>query len=146
VIERRRLTHVVIDTDAASWLLDPRPLAHTDEARRVIGNRARVVSFVTVTELRYGALRAGWGELRRRQLERSIRDLEVIQPSERLISRCAEPRAQRVVPAIRLRRRFTRPTGGWHRSLSDDIELTELSAACRRESAGSWRSNSRAFR
>lgn len=93
MIERRRLTHVVIDTDAASWLLDPRPLAHTDEARRVIGDRARVVSFVTVTELRYGALRAGWGELRRRQLERSISDLEVIQTSERLISRCAELRA-----------------------------------------------------
>ena len=46
-----------------------------------------------MTELRYGALRAGWGELRRRQLERSISDLEVIETSERLISRCAELRA-----------------------------------------------------
>lgn len=93
MIEQRRLTHVVIDTDIASWLLDPRPLVHAEEARRVIGDRARVVSFVTVTELRYGALRAGWGELRRRQLERSIGDLEVIQTSGRLISRCAELRA-----------------------------------------------------
>jgi predicted nucleic acid-binding protein len=92
VIERRRATHVVIDTDVASWLLDPRPLAHTETARQVIGRRARVVSFVTVAELRYGALRAGGGDLRRRQLERSIADLEVIQTSERLITRSAELR------------------------------------------------------
>jgi hypothetical protein len=63
VIERRRATHVVIDTDVASWLLDARRLAHTEEARRVIGARSRVVAFVTIAELRYGALRAGWGEL-----------------------------------------------------------------------------------
>jgi predicted nucleic acid-binding protein len=93
VIERRRLTHVVIDTDVASWLLDPRPSPHAEETRRVIGNRSRVVSFVTVTELRYGALRAGWGDLRRRQLERSVADLDVIQTSEVLIDRCASLRA-----------------------------------------------------
>ena len=52
-----------------------------------------MVSFVTVTELRYGALRAGWGELRLRGLERSLADLEVIQTSETLISRCAQLRA-----------------------------------------------------
>lgn len=51
MIERHRLTHVVVDTDVASWLLDPRLSPHAEEARRVIGNRSRVVSFVTVTEL-----------------------------------------------------------------------------------------------
>ncbi len=94
MIERRRLTHVVVDTDVASWLLDPRPSPHAEEARRVIGDRSRVVSFVTVTELRYGALRARWGELRRRQLERSLADLDVIQTSELLIDRCALLRAE----------------------------------------------------
>jgi len=94
VIERRRLTHVVIDTDIASWLLDPRPSLHAEEARRVIGGRSRIVSFVTVTELRYGALRAGWGELRRRQLERSLADVDVIQTSAALIDRCASLRAE----------------------------------------------------
>jgi tRNA(fMet)-specific endonuclease VapC len=94
VIERRRLSHVVIDTDVTSWLLDPRPTPHAEEARRAIGGRARVVSFMTVTELRYGALRAGWGQLRRRQLERSLADLEVIQTSEALIDRCASLRAE----------------------------------------------------
>jgi predicted nucleic acid-binding protein len=38
-------------------------------------------------------LRAGWGELRRRQLERSLADLDVIQTSEALIGRCASLRA-----------------------------------------------------
>jgi hypothetical protein len=63
LIERRRLTHVAIDTDVATWLLDPRPSPHAEDARRVIRGRSRVVSFVTVTDPRYGALRAGWGEL-----------------------------------------------------------------------------------
>lgn len=93
MIERRRLTHVVVDTDVASWLLDPRPSPHAEESRRVTGDPSRVVSFVTVTELRYGALRAGWGELRRRQLERSLGDLDVIQTSELLIDSCASLRA-----------------------------------------------------
>lgn len=93
MIQRHRLTHVVMDTDVASWLLDPRPSPHAEEARRVIGDRSRVVSFVTVTELRYGALRANWGELRRRQLERSLADLDVIQTSEVLIDGCASLRA-----------------------------------------------------
>jgi tRNA(fMet)-specific endonuclease VapC len=92
-VARRRLTHVVVDTDVASWLLDPRPSPHAEEARRVIGGRSRVVSFVTVTELRYGSLHAGWGELRRRQLERSLGDLDVIQTDEALIDRCAVLRA-----------------------------------------------------
>ncbi|MGH9151789.1 MAG: hypothetical protein ACRD03_05235 [Acidimicrobiales bacterium] len=49
---------------------------------------------MTVTELRYGALRAGWGELRLRRLERSLADLDVIQTSEQLINRCAAVRAE----------------------------------------------------
>jgi predicted nucleic acid-binding protein len=75
-------------------LLDSRPLPHAEAARQIIGRRSRVASFITVTELRYGALRAGWGELRLRQLERSLADLEVIQTSESLINRCAELRSR----------------------------------------------------
>jgi predicted nucleic acid-binding protein len=89
---RQQATHVVIDTDVASWLLHPVPLRHGEEARQIIGDRLWVVSFVTVTELRYGAFRAGWGELRARRLERSIADFYVIQTNDGLISRCAELR------------------------------------------------------
>jgi hypothetical protein len=52
------------------------------------------VSFITVTELRYGALRADWGEFRLRRLERSLADLDVIQTGETVITRCAELRAE----------------------------------------------------
>jgi predicted nucleic acid-binding protein len=46
-----------------------------------------------VTEVRYGATRAGWGDLRLRRLGRSLADLEVIQTKERLMERCVELRA-----------------------------------------------------
>jgi predicted nucleic acid-binding protein len=45
-----------------------------------------------VTELRYGAIRAGWGEFRLRRLARPLADLNVIQTEERLITRCAQLR------------------------------------------------------
>lgn len=89
---RRRTTHVAIDTDALSWALDPRPVTRSQTARSLIAGRTRVVSFVSVVELRYGALRAGWGELRLRRLAVSLSDLDVVQTEERLINRCAELR------------------------------------------------------
>jgi predicted nucleic acid-binding protein len=62
-----------------------------------------VVSFVSITEIRYGAARAGWGELRLRRLARSLADLDVIQTDEQLIGRCVELRAwtNRVGHALR---------------------------------------------
>lgn len=93
MIVRRRQTHVVLDTDVTSWLLDPRPSQRGEAARGVVAGRARVVSFVTLTEIRFGALRGGWGELRFRRLERSLADLEVIDTNNTLILRCAAMRA-----------------------------------------------------
>jgi predicted nucleic acid-binding protein len=45
-------------------------------------------------ELRFGALRAGWGELRRRRLERRIAEIAVVQPDSEMITVCAELRLQ----------------------------------------------------
>jgi predicted nucleic acid-binding protein len=93
VNSRRQATHVVVDTDALSWALDPRPTSRSELARAAIAGRTRVVSFISVSELRYGALRAGWDDLRLRQLARSLADLDVVQTEEKLINRCAELRA-----------------------------------------------------
>lgn len=90
---RRRSSHVVIDTDALSWLLDPRPTVRSEAARALVAGRARVVSFISAAELQYGALRAGWGDLRSRRLNQSLADLDVVQTEDRLITRCAELRA-----------------------------------------------------
>lgn len=47
---------------------------------------------VTVAELRYGALVAGWGETRRERLERSIDSSSVVPVSDTLITTAAELR------------------------------------------------------
>ncbi len=61
--------------------------------RSVIGGRSVVVSFVTVTEMRFGAIKAGWGEIRRQALERALARLVVVQPDDDLMLTCAELRA-----------------------------------------------------
>jgi tRNA(fMet)-specific endonuclease VapC len=67
---------VMLDTMAVSALMNPdRSGADAVEYRDLVGARVILVSFVTVTELRYGALKAGWGELRRRGLEHDLRQL-----------------------------------------------------------------------
>ena len=70
---------------------DPAP---ADRYRSSIGDREVVVSFMTVTELRYGAARAGWGEFRRRSLERNLSSFAVVQPNDELIHACADLRAR----------------------------------------------------
>jgi predicted nucleic acid-binding protein len=51
-----------------------------------------LLAFQTVMELRFGARRARWGELRRRRLERRIAELTVVQPDDEMIVACAELR------------------------------------------------------
>ena len=85
---------VVVDTTVVSALVNARRNPGTaDSYRGVIGDRPILVSFVTITELRYGALKAGWGELRRRGLERDLSKLVVVQPDDNLMTTCAELRA-----------------------------------------------------
>lgn len=55
----------------------------------LVSDRSLLVSFVTVTELRFGALKGGWGDLRRRALERDLAALPVVQPDDQLMSICA---------------------------------------------------------
>ena len=59
----------------------------------MIAGRRIVVSFSTVTEMRFGAIKAGWGELRRRALERDLSRFAVVQPDDQLMNLCAQLRA-----------------------------------------------------
>jgi predicted nucleic acid-binding protein len=93
VTSRRRATHVVVDTDVFNWWIDPRPSPRDEELESAIGDRILAASFVTVTEVRFGALRAAWGGLRLRRLLRSLEELDVIQTDDHLLHRCAELRA-----------------------------------------------------
>jgi predicted nucleic acid-binding protein len=84
---------VVVDTMVVSALVNERrdPVTAA-EHRELIDGRSVVISFVTVTEMRYGALKANWGELRRRELERTLSRLVAVQPDDALMTRCAELR------------------------------------------------------
>lgn len=93
---------VVVDTMVISWLFDQRPNPLADRYRQIIGGRPVLLAFQTVMELRYGALRANWGDLRRRRLERRIADLTTIEGDDELTTRCAElrNRCQRIGHAL----------------------------------------------
>jgi predicted nucleic acid-binding protein len=84
---------VVVDTMIVSAMVNARrdPVAAAGY-RSLIAGRSVVISFATVTELRYGALKASWGELRRRGLERTLSQLVVVQPDNELMTVCAELR------------------------------------------------------
>lgn len=67
-----RVSGVGVDTMVISWLFDDRPNPLADTHRELIDGEPVVLAFQAVVELRFSALRAGWGELRRRRLERRI--------------------------------------------------------------------------
>lgn len=85
---------VVVDTMVLSWLFDDRTNSLADTYRELIDGEPVVLAFQTVMELRFGALRAGWGELRRRRLERRIAEIAVAQPDDEMVTQCAELRSR----------------------------------------------------
>jgi hypothetical protein len=62
-----QLSGVVVDTMVINWQFDDPANPFADRYRLLIGPRRVLLAFHTVMELRYGALRAGWGDLRRRR-------------------------------------------------------------------------------
>jgi predicted nucleic acid-binding protein len=66
---------VVVDTLVISWLFDERPNVLAERYRQLIGQSPVLLTLQTVMELRFGAIRAGWGEFRRRRLERGITEM-----------------------------------------------------------------------
>ena len=95
MIQASSKTAVVIDTMAVSALINPdRWSAEAGEFRDLIGGRVTLVSFVTVTELRYGASKGGWGELRRRALERGLDRFTIVQPDDEMMLVCAALRVR----------------------------------------------------
>lgn len=86
---------VVVDTMVVSSLVNAaRQPAPAAQYRSLIADRPIVISFATVTEMRYGALKARWGELRRRGLERDLSQFVIVQPDDELMQVCAELRAR----------------------------------------------------
>jgi predicted nucleic acid-binding protein len=82
------MTRCVVDTTVASLLLRMDPRAPT--YIRAMRGAERLISFQTVAEMRFGALRAGWAKGRRDGLERSLLDFVVVGYSDALATSWAE--------------------------------------------------------
>jgi tRNA(fMet)-specific endonuclease VapC len=83
---------IVIDTDVFSADLVPTSRL-AERYAPIITGRPAFISFQTATELRYGAIRRGWGEARMLKLESKIRRAEVIHTGPELVAICAQMRA-----------------------------------------------------
>lgn len=84
---------VVLDTMVVTALINV--VKHPRAASRyleTIAGRPRVISFATVSELRYGAMKAGWGDFRRHGLERDLDEYSVTGAEDPLLATCAELR------------------------------------------------------
>jgi tRNA(fMet)-specific endonuclease VapC len=88
----RRRGAIVIDTDVFSADLVPVSRLAERYAPLISGRRA-FISFQTVAELRYGALRRGWGEARMLRLNAKVHCAEVVHTGPELVGLCAQLRA-----------------------------------------------------
>lgn len=75
---------IVIDTDVFSADLVPRSRL-TELYAPIITGRTAFISFQTVAELRYGALRRSWGEARMLRLDAKIARAEIVHTGPELV-------------------------------------------------------------
>ena len=84
---------VVVDTSVVSLIFKNSPKGHLYEAE--LEDRHAVISFQTREELLHGALHAGWGSRRRKELLHHLEEYEVAWPDERTVRISADLRAKR---------------------------------------------------
>ena len=83
---------VVVDTGVFSAALSQRRRERFDARVALMTGNQIFLAAVTVSELRYGALVAGWADARRQRLEESIRAATVVPVSDNLLTVVAELR------------------------------------------------------
>jgi predicted nucleic acid-binding protein len=69
------MSHIVVDTDVASYIFNWHSLA--DQYVSALRGSELILSFMSVAELRMGAMSAGWGSSRRLLLERFVHSFEL---------------------------------------------------------------------
>ena len=85
------MSRIVVDTDVASYLFNWHSLAQ-QYADAMRGSEL-VLSFMSVAELRMGAISAGWGNRRRLLLEQFIQRFELVYADNDLCTVWARTRA-----------------------------------------------------
>ena len=83
---------IVIDTDVFSADLVPGSRL-AERYAPIITGRPAFIAFQTAAELRYGAIRRGWGEARMVKLEAKMQRIEVVQTGPELVAIYAKLRA-----------------------------------------------------
>ena len=83
---------IVIDTDVFSADLVPGSRL-TERYASLITGRPAFISFQTAAELRYGAIRRGWGHARMLRLETKLQRVEVVHSGPELVAVYAQLRA-----------------------------------------------------
>jgi len=83
---------IVIDTDVFSADLVPGSRL-AERYAQIITGRPAFISFQTVAELLYGALRRGWGTTRMLKLEAKIQRVDVVHTGPELVHICPQLRA-----------------------------------------------------
>ncbi len=85
---------VVVDTGVFGADLSPSSSALAEMYAPLISGRNVLISFATVAELRFGALRAGWGVKRRKDLEATIGTAKIVWPGHHLTHEYASLRKE----------------------------------------------------
>lgn len=103
---------VLVDTGVFSASLSRRRRSRFEAYVGLMAGQQIFLSAVTVSELRYGALVAGWGDARRERLEKSIQATTVVPVSDKLLTTVAELRLACRLAGIRCTTRPTPMTSG----------------------------------
>jgi tRNA(fMet)-specific endonuclease VapC len=82
------MRQLVADTDVVSYIFKWHPLA--PRYVELLADNEVVLSFVTLAEMRLGALKARWGSRKRNLLERYLSRFTVCYPGDRLCALWAE--------------------------------------------------------
>ncbi len=83
---------ILVDTGVFSASISRRRRARFEPQVNLMAGQQIFLAAVTVAELRYGALVAGWGDQRRQRLEQSIAATTVVPVSDALLTTAAELR------------------------------------------------------
>lgn len=86
------MSQVVLDTDIASYLFNWHSLAQRYAA--VLRGSELLLSFMSLAELRMGAISAGWGSRRRQLLEQFMQGFELVYADNELCTVWARTRAE----------------------------------------------------
>jgi tRNA(fMet)-specific endonuclease VapC len=85
------MSQILVDTDVAPYLFNWHSLAQ--RYADALGGSELVLSFISIAELRMGAISAGWGDGRRQVLERFIHGFELLYADNDLCTVWARIRA-----------------------------------------------------